>query len=192
MSDIEQVLKSELDGIFLDKGYSVDDFCYFLNKENSLTYCVSFDFEGGSYRVFVGVARRTVDEDLDKAPEGAYLHRFFTGGSLSTSPKDFSFKSEKDLRSHLIRLKNNLQNLIFPFLESVTDLEEYADSLSEADCLVSYEIYQELGLKDKAAQKGQVVLDHYKNMRDIEKIDMKLGEIEDFLVAEDKTLNKSL
>lgn len=192
MIDIERVLKSELDSELSVKGYAFDDNCYFKSNDNFLTYFLSFDFSESEYRVFVGIARRDESLDVDKAPEGAYLHRYFTGGSLSDSPKSFPFKSESDLRQHLIRLKQNLKNVIFPFFESTTNVDQYADNLSVTDCMVSYEIYQELGLTEKAIQEGKVVLEQYHNMRDISKIGNKLREIENFIAGQSTALNKLL
>lgn len=192
MIDIERVLKSEMDSDLSVKGFAFDDNCYFKSDDSFLTYFLSFDFNESDYRVFVGIARRDDNGRIDEAPEGAYLHRYFTGGSLSDTPKSFPFKSEADVREHLIRLKNNLESIIFPFFESTTNLEQYADNLSITDCMVSYEVYRELGLIDKSIQKGKVVLEQYKNMRDIPKINNRLKEIEKFIEGESSTLNKLL
>lgn len=192
MNDIEQVLRSVLDSELSNKGYAFDDNCYFQNNDNFLTYFLSFDFSEREYRVFVGITRNDESKCINKAPEGAYLHRYFTGGSLSDSPKSFPFKSESDLRQHLMRLKENLKSVIFPFFESTASLEQYADNLSVTDCMVSYEIYQELGLVEKAVQEGKVVLEQYQNMRDIDQIFNKLKEIENFIAGESAVLNKLL
>ena len=190
--DIEQVLKGELDSALQNKGYLFDDCCYFRNSKSSLVYLLNFDFEEGNYRLFVGIARRAPDESQSRAPDGAYLHRYFTGGSLTTSAKEFKFKTESDLRRHLDRVKQNLEKVIFPFFDSTSTLEEYADNLSITDCMVSYEIYQELGLREKAVQQGRVVLQQHQNMRDIPKIGNKLLEIESFIAGEATALNKLL
>ncbi len=189
MIDIEKTLKSELDSELSKNGYAFDDNCYFRSNENALTYFLSFDFSEREYRVFVGINHTDENRDINKAPEGAYLHRYFTGGSLSDSPKSFPFKSESDICQHLVRLKENLKSVIFPFFESTNNLEQYADNLSVTDCMVSYEIYQELGLIEKAVQEGKVVLEQYQNMRDIEKISNKLKEIENFIAGESTALN---
>jgi hypothetical protein len=181
MSNFDQVIKSVLNATLIDKGYIYEDDCYFLNGSDSLTYCIGFDFVDNSYRVFIGVHRRSDGENFDKPPEGAYLSRYFTGGSLSSEPKDFKFRSEDELRKYLVRLNNNFDNLIFPFFDSASNLEQYADELSVVECMVSYEIYQELNLKEKALQEGKIVLEQYKNMRDIPAIDGRLNQISEFI-----------
>ncbi|WP_193165555.1 hypothetical protein [Microbulbifer hainanensis] len=192
MNTTEEIVKAELDPPLMERGFLYRDLCYFKNHSSGLTSMISLDFDGESFRVFLGVSRQQERPDKGSPPEGAYLYSYFTGGSLSNHPKDITFKGAEGLRNKIGRLRKSLEGVIFPFFSPSASVELYADNLRSSECMVAYDIYQELGLKRKAIEAGKVVLEHYKNMRDIPKIQFKLLEVERSLGRSEGALNKLL
>lgn len=167
------ILNNTLGATFEALSYRFCDDCFFLNRSDGFRDLVSFDFDGDkSFRIFVGVDY-PYDQTFDAStpPEGARLCRYFTGGSLSESPKDIFFKNEQQLTQHLERFREFFVSTIKPiFFDAVRTPEDYADSLPDAECIVKYEIYKKEKVNHKAVREAKIVIDTYQHMLDIKKI----------------------
>lgn len=157
---------------------------YYRQRNGIFRDLISFDFDGGnSYRVMIGIDY-PYDEDVDISdpPEGALLAYYFSGGGLSEAPRDFPASSGKQISSGIERIRMSYKDVIKSFFDSVTTPEEYANNLTDADCVARYQIYKREGLLDKARKEAAFVLQSYNGMRDVGKIDSFLThEIEPFL-----------
>lgn len=186
--DFEIELNTNLNEAFKNLGYKYQDACFFKNKGNGIRNLISFDFDGGnSFRVFVGIDYIYDQEvDYDAPPDGALLYRYFTGGSLSDTPKDIYFKNKEHLSKILDRFMRYFSSEIENgFFDVVQNPEDYADNLTEDDCIAKYQIYKKELLFDKARQEAYVILDSYKNMLDIPKIKEFIDtDVKVFLVEE--------
>jgi len=178
----EGVIRKTLDAQLLSQGYVYDDFCYFIEGEDKLGYLINIDLtKPNEYRVFVGVNYPDAEYDKSKAPDGVRLYRYFTGGGLSLTTKDFKFQCEDTLNKHLSRLASNLNTIIFSFFNSIDSLEKYSVELSNVECINKYEIYRDLGIHNKAREAGMLIKSEYKNMLDIESIRQYVSKVAQYL-----------
>ena len=66
------------------------------------------------------------------APHLGFVHeRYFTGGSISPSPRDLSCTTEKALRSRLDRFVALFDEVVEPFFASLASRSQLADALSD-------------------------------------------------------------
>ena len=178
-------IKRYLGEYFKNSGYIYSHGCFFLNRKNGFRDIVSFDFDGNkSYRLFIGIDY-PYDQEVDKKspPEGARIFKYFTGGSLSNEPRDFTFNNSGQLKSHIERFKVYFEKEIsLNYFATIKTPEDYADHLPDIECITKYEIYKNLDLISKAKLEAEKILTIYKNMHDIKKIkDFIECDVQDFL-----------
>lgn len=112
-----------------EKGYAFDKGVYCRETETDLRRIITFDYNcrtHKSFRVMVGVNSSVVDEGY-----GLYLLKYFTGGSLSDTPREIPCADEMRTRQSLTRVRDNLDTMILPFLESVQSPEQLVDMIEE-------------------------------------------------------------
>jgi hypothetical protein len=169
----ENCLVNVLGDSFKILNYKYSDCCFFKNRVDGFRNIVSFDFdEKNSFRVFVGIDYPYDVEFVENVPpEGARLYRFFTGGSLSDLPRDITFKNASHLEAQLERFRDYFsENINNDFFCLANTPEDYADNLTEVECIVKYEIYKREAIIDKAVREARVILESYREMSDIPKI----------------------
>ncbi|MQX53286.1 hypothetical protein [Alcanivorax sediminis] len=183
-SDFFSYVYTALSEVMSGYGFSWNEGDFYRERSGVFRDLISFDPFDAKFRVIVGVNYpfNDADADLSAPPDGALLAKFYTGASLSDRVREFPVFLVKKDPSFLNKFVQVLESEIIPFLDSVVSPEIYADKLSDEDCVAKYQIYKMEGLTEKAKAQGWEVLKRYKNMRDIEKIDLFIkNDVEPFL-----------
>lgn len=154
-------------GTFLGaRGFVYRDRVFCRDRGGGFLNLVAFDCGGrnpNSFRVMLGFNDLALPE-----PHAGFVHvRYFTGGSLSTSPRDLSCQTETSLRSKLDRFVALFDDLVDPFFASLASRSQLADAVLGQPTL-DY-VRGLLYLADGDAGRAAAEFTHYlERLRDVE------------------------
>ena len=130
MRDFVRLARRRLDGSLAERGFEYRDGCYRRIHPSGLEHRVTLDNRGrnpGTFSVMVGLR----DPEAFPESDGNHLLRYFTGGSLSTTRKDFGCRDQRELDRRLERLISQFEAVLEPFFASVPDRLVLAEALAD-------------------------------------------------------------
>jgi hypothetical protein len=134
LRNFSKAVESQLGAFLGAAGFEHHDRVFSRDRGDGLLNLIAFDNGGRNpktFRLMLGFNARTLPP-----PSTGFVHvRYFTGGSLSDSPRDLSCDTPDALRSRLERFRECFDSIVQPFFQSITTKSQLADTLSEQPTL---------------------------------------------------------
>ena len=131
IAEFDKITREVLDPFLYPSGYRFDKGTYWCPTPGGLRRIITLDFHvrsKSSFRVHVGLNAIELHDDY-----GLHYIQFFTGGSMSGSPRDIPCRNEAQARASLGRIAGHLNSMILPFLNAASTPSELADLIEDPD-----------------------------------------------------------
>ncbi len=167
MKKFDASVRKYVDTFLVDRGFKYSN-GYFCRVQNSgVRNMIAFDNGGrdsNSYRVMVMVNSMLLDSEA-----GAHCVTYFTGGSLSDSPRKFPCNSSSVLEAGLNRFVAVYDQIIEPYFIAFKSCADIADSIIRDPALGSYcgDLYALSGMYMKAIVAYESWIDHLLKVKHI-------------------------
>jgi hypothetical protein len=126
-----------IDAELAARGFAHRLLAYRRTTEAGIVHGICFDNRGrnlATFRLMLFANAPAIDGDAD----GGHFVRYFTGGSLSSVPRELPCKTEDQLRATLERFRAHLDSMIEPLFSSVAAPAALAAALADDPLLEAY------------------------------------------------------
>jgi len=169
MRDFTKIVKKLIDPFLTDKDFVYSDGYYKIEQPNGIRLMVAFDnggIDSNSFNIMLLVNSVELDDD-----KGAHCICYFTGGSISSSPRKISCHDKNSLNSGLQRFIDQYDQVVEPYFSSFTNCSDIADKLSNDIELSSYvgDLYLVSGKIPEAKKSYKAWIEHLPTIQRLDK-----------------------
>lgn len=145
MKGFINIVRECIDAELTARGFAHGAQAYRRTTEAGIVHGICFDNRGRnptSFRLMLFANAPAIDGDAD----GGHFVRYFTGGSLSSTPRELPCKTDEQLRATLQRFRAHLDPTIEPLFSNVATPAALAVALGDDPLLGAYRAQlQQLG-----------------------------------------------
>lgn len=177
MRNFAKVAREKVEIFLAEKGFIYTDGQFVRESLAGVRSMIAFDNGGidqDSFNIVIFVNSVKLDDD-----KGAYCVTYFTGGSLSKTPKNIPCNNQDILAGRIERFISSYNEIVGAYLSRFCSISDIADDLSCDQSLSSYrgDLYLLDGEKGKAKKAYKEWLIYIETLKHLDEITIS-GEIQ--------------